>query len=146
MSNLTHQYAAMQHSPFLSGSAAKTSRVIELELKEDNLNAGDRFDFIQLPADAVVTNVYLAVDELDSDGTPAVTLDIKAEDVDGGNTTALETASTAGQAGGVVEASANLPILTMDKDYYLFVEVNAAPATAQEGNARLIVEWFRSRG
>src|SRR5690606_25689607 len=113
MSNLKHQYASMVHSPFLSGHAAKTARTIVLDVDEASLAASSRWDFLLLPADAVVTSVYLASDKLDTDDTPAVTLNVKVEDVDGGNAATLLAASSVGQAGGVVAANASLPVLTM---------------------------------
>lgn len=145
MATQTHQYASMQHSPFLSGSAGKTSRTIPLDIEAANLTAGSRFNFILLPPDAVVTNVYLAADELDVDATETLTLNIKAENEDGTETVTLLSASDVAQDGGVVEAGSNLPILTRDQNYYLFVDVQAGAEEAQEGNMRLLVEWFRSR-
>ena len=146
MSNLTHQYAAMQHSPFLSGHAAKTVRTVELDVTADNLIADARMYFLRLPADAVVTDVYLIADELDVDGTPALLLDVIAEDESGSNSETLLANSDVGQAGGVAAAGANLPVLTRDEDFYILVEVATAADEGTEGKVRLVVEWFRSRG
>lgn len=143
MSDLSHKYADMVHSPFLSGEGAKNVLVAELDIATENLADEARWDFFKLPSDAIVTDAYLYTTELDSATT--LTLNIETEDEDGGGTTELLSADTVGQSGGWVAADSNLPILTDSKDYFVFVTVEAAPGTAVAGTAKLVIEYFRAR-
>lgn len=145
MANLTHQYADQTRSPFLSGHGAKNILVAELDIAKEDLVASARWDFFKVPADAVVTAVYLHATELDKAST--LTLAIKKEDVKGQSAGTLLAADTVGQSGGWKAANSLLPLLTENEDFYIFVEVGAAPTTNNEqaGKVKLVVEYFRTR-
>jgi hypothetical protein len=79
-----------------------------------------------LPKGAIVLDVMVVVNDLDSNGAPAITLDVGY----GGDPDYFIAASTVGQAGGVARASALTaePLVLADNDT-IDVLVKAGPAT-----------------
>lgn len=160
MSNIVHQFAEkVTRSPFLGGLAGIEYRTIELDITEENLNVDDEWHFLKLPTDVIIVDVFLGVDDLDSNGAATLTLDVG---IDGGSE--FLTADTTAQTGGFVAATGGLPVLPADapsdwvtggvegdgpflgeEGQVLTATVAAAPATAEEGKAVLTVGYCRTR-
>jgi hypothetical protein len=103
-----------------------------------------------LPAGCVPVHMILDSDDLDTDGSPAVTLDVglmsgDAGDPDSGGsrTCGAEffSASTLGQAGGVAEPSLKgaYRITKSEVDRGIGLKISAAPDAAQAGTVGLTV-------
>ena len=96
-----------------------------------------------LPKGAVVYDVMLAVTDLDTNGTPTITLDVGY----GGDVDYFIAASTVGQAGGVARASAVTAAtpLSLTVNDTIDVLVKAGPATgATSGTVTLVVHYVMS--
>lgn len=151
MSNVTSQWAKStgitgdsvdyRHSSIAVGRSGRGETRVKLDIGTDNLGAGDKWNFIRLPDDAIIEDIYLEVDDLDSNGTPALTLLVKSDD--GTTETTHLAADTVGQAGGIVQANTSLPRLGGDAAITVFAEVGTAAATAQAGSATLVVQHTR---
>jgi hypothetical protein len=93
-----------------------------------------------LPKGAVVYDVVLAVTDLDTGGSPAITLDVGY----GADPDYFIAASTAGQAGGIARAAAvtaSVPLVLTTNDT-IDVLVKAGPATgATSGKVTLVVHY-----
>ena len=105
------------------------------------LALNDVVQMVKVPAGAIVSNVVLATDDLDTNGTPAIVLDVG----DGGDTDRYIDGSTVGQAGGITDSS-NLAIngigYTYSVEDTIDVLVQVAPATgATSGTIKLIVSY-----
>jgi hypothetical protein len=105
------------------------------------LALNDVVQMVKVPAGAIVSNVVLATDDLDTNGTPAIVLDVG----DGGDTDRYIDGSTVGQAGGITDSS-NLAIdgigYTYSVEDTIDVLVQVAPATgATSGTIKLIVYY-----
>lgn len=151
MSDLTSLYAKStgitgddvdyRYNPLATGGSNGGEFIGKLDITTDNLGAGDVWNFIRLPDDALIEDIYLEVDDLDSDGTPALTLLIKSDD--GTTETTHLSADDVGQAGGAVQADSGLPRFGGVAPITVFVEVGTAAATAQAGEATLVVKGTR---
>lgn len=90
------------------------------------LALNDTIQMFDLPKNARVMGGYLKSDDLDTNGSPAITLDVGIA----GNAQLFWAASTVAQAGGT-----DTTMATTGRDYYVtaktpvFVTVHAAPAT-----------------
>lgn len=102
----------------------------------DNLGAGDQHRIFRAAQDCFVSNFVLIADDLDSDGSPTITLDVGTDTDDD----EFIAASTVGQGGGTeltntastgTATEAGFPLSEGD---YVIISVNAAAATAQAGN------------
>jgi hypothetical protein len=105
------------------------------------LALNDVIQMVKVPNGAVVSNVVLATDDLDTHGTPTIVLDVG----DGGDTDRYIDGATVGQAGGVTDSS-NLAIGGIGYEYTdedtIDILVQAAPATgATSGTLKLIVHY-----
>lgn len=105
------------------------------------LALNDVVQMVKVPAGAIVSNVVLSTDDLDTNGTPAIVLDVG----DGGDTDRYIDGSTVGQAGGTTDSSSlaigGLGYTYTDEDT-VDVLVQAAPATgASSGTIKLIVSY-----
>ena len=105
------------------------------------LALNDVVQMVKVPAGAIVSNVVLATDDLDTNGTPAIVLDVG----DGGDTDRYIDGSTVGQAGGITDSS-NLAIdgigYTYSVEDTIDGLVQVAPATgATSGTIKLIVSY-----
>jgi len=143
MADLISNLADQNYTGFLSGSAVAETRIINLDVGVDNLADDAKWRFLRVPANTIILSAHIEVSDLDSGGSPALTLDLEAEDVDGGNTTTLLNNSTAGQAGGSDSADTALPLFGLAKDFYIQARVETVPATAAAGTAKLVVQYIR---
>ena len=111
-----------------------------MNITADNLGAGDFWNFARLPADAVIDDVFLTVDDLD-DGT-ALNVMLEADD---GTTDSdlLSVKSNVGQAGGTVFGNNNLPYIGGDKEVEVRCHVIDAAGTPKAGEATLTVHFSR---
>lgn len=105
------------------------------------LALNDVVQMVKVPAGAIVSNVVLATDDLDTGGTPAIVLDVG----DGGDADRYIDGSTVGQTGGITDSS-NLAIdgigYTYSVEDTIDVLVQVAPAAgATSGTIKLIVSY-----
>lgn len=130
-----------------AGDVVLNDCYIDVTAAQLTLNA--MFDVGILPAGHIPVAVTLNPDDIDSNGTPLVTLDVGILTGTPGDTTSDRTcgseflaASTVGQGG--TEASATMEALraVTPVDYHrsIGVKVAAAPATAAAGRIRLRVQ------
>jgi hypothetical protein len=112
---------------------------IQLSIGTDNLGAGDLWKFIKLSKNTEVRAASLTVTDLDTNGSPAITLDL-GYDLDAGtdDDDYWLANSTIGQAGGTAASTANT--FRPTDDYMVQVKVEAAAATAAAGTATLELE------
>lgn len=100
----------------------------------------DVIQMCRVPAGARITNVILKTADLDSGGSPSITLDVG----DTGDTDRLIAAATIGQAGGTSSAlvSSTGQFYQYTAETIISVLVHAAPATsATTGDIELLVEY-----
>jgi hypothetical protein len=97
-----------------------------------------------LQAGSTVVDVTLVTTDLDTNGTPTITLDVGY----GGDADYFIAASTIGQAGGIARASAaTAQPLTLESNDTIDVTVHAAPATgATTGTVTLSVFFLPAFG
>lgn len=99
----------------------------------------DVIEMVRLPKGATVVDCILVVDDLDSDGSPAITLDVGYGD----NDDYFIAANTVGQAGGLVRASAATAFpLTLTAEDTIDVHVDTAPAAGGTGTITLTVMYL----
>lgn len=98
----------------------------------------------KLQAGSTIVDVILAAPKLDTNATPAITLDVGTGDAP----QYFIAASTVGQAGGIARASAaTAQPLTLTKDDTVDVTVHAAPGTgATTGTVTLTVFFLPANG
>lgn len=152
MTTFTHQYAEGNvRTPFNKGKEFISAT---LSLTAAEVANGNILEFFRLPINAIVTDAYLKVDQLDTDGTATLTIDVGHD----GDTDAFVDGSTLAQTGGTVQLTTNLPLLPRDptdptqndNDPYTIEEgtvVSArfatAAATAAAGDVTLAIEFTR---
>ena len=103
------------------------------------LIVNDIIEMVRVPKNATVVDVILVTDDLDSDGTPAITLDVGY----GGNYDYFIAASTVGQAGGVARmAAATAFPLTLTEEDTIDVHVDTAPDAGGTGTITLTVMYL----
>lgn len=151
MSNVTSQWAKAtgitgdavdyRYNPLATGGSNGGEARVKLDISTDNLADGDEWHFIRLPADALIEEIYLETDQLDTDGSAALTLLVKSDD--GTTETTHLTADDVAQDGGRVQAAANLPRLGGVAPITVYVEVGTTAATAAAGSATLVVKGTR---
>lgn len=121
---------------------AGTVKVIDsgsVALATGNLVLNDTHKLFQVKKGFCVTGVLLSADDLDSNGTPLVSLtlgDLADDD-------RFVAATTIGRTGGVTNTLASTGlgyVFTADTDVYL--KVTAAAATAQAGNVRAALTGY----
>lgn len=107
------------------------------------LAANDIIDLGPFPPDVTPFDVTLISEDLDSNGTPTITLSVgflndDKTDLDG---TAMIVASTVAQAGGLVRATTQTAYLTGDEPTYrrLGIKVVAGPATSSALSKKMLV-------
>jgi hypothetical protein len=79
----------------------------------------------------------LRTTDLDTNGTPLISLDVGFGDVDGVIDTAIISTATIGRTGGIVPADTAADEIYDVSGKYLIVDVAAAPATAAAGTITL---------
>lgn len=104
------------------------------------LAAADVVEMIRVPAGAIIYSVLLKVTDLDTNGTPTITLTVG----DGADTDRLVTSSTIGQAGGSTTTLASTGLLyTYTAEDTIDITVGTGPATgATTGTLELVVQYF----
>lgn len=101
---------------FATGSYALTAALV----------VDDIIQMVKVPAGATVFDILMKVPDLDTGGSPAITLDVGY----GGDDDYWVAASTAGQAGGLVRATAATAApLTFTSEDTIDIHVDTAPAT-----------------
>ena len=110
------------------------------EITTTELQLADKIRFGKVPAGAVYVSGYIATDDLDSNGSPTVNLEVgDDDDVDG-----LYDGTTVGQAAGVVVFNGtyitNRTAVTAEK--YIAVNLTAAAATAVAGTVRVVLYYY----
>lgn len=110
------------------------------EITADELQLADKIIFGRVPAGAVYVGGFLATDDLDSSGSPALVLDVGDDDdadglLDGTNT---------GQSAAVTQFNGayitNTKLTTAEKNIILTVQT--AAATAAAGTVRLVLYYY----
>lgn len=101
------------------------------------LVVNDVIQMVKVPAGATVLNVILQTDDLDTNGSPAIVLDVG----DGTNTDLYIDGSTIGQAGGIEYMNVNTALgNTYTSEDTIDILVQVAPATgATSGTLTLTV-------
>lgn len=122
------------------GRGSQAELKVKLDISADNLADGDLWKFVRLPADAVITNAFLTVGDLD-DGTD-LTVSIKC--TDGTTPDVLLPANAVAQAGGTVFASEGVPYIGADGPIEVFCEVEVSAGTPKAGEATLTVHFSRA--
>lgn len=98
----------------------------------------DPLEFFELPAGARVLSAVLEADDLDTGGSPSITLNIG----DAGSANRFFAASTVAQTGAAASATAATGILHRYTDRTLITGVAAAnAATGAAGNIRLAIMY-----
>lgn len=107
------------------------------EVATGELEAGDIINMGTVPSGAIFLFGHLSTDDLDSNGTPALTLKVGTSDDDDG----LLAANTVGQAGGTAAFDGQFMVdrTTTTEKTTVFLKVGTAAATAQAGTARLVL-------
>jgi len=97
----------------------------------------DTLGLFYVPKGATLKDFRLDSDDLDSNGSPAITLDVG----DSGSATRLMSASTIAQAGGRAYALTTAYGYQFPADTAIFATVHAAAATKQAGNLVATIEY-----
>lgn len=120
----------------------------EIDLATTDLTLNNIIEMGPLPGDCDLVDVILDADDLDSNGAPAITLDVGIMSGDFGVSAGARTcgaellsAVTTAQAGGVVRPTLKTAfrIARSHVDRGIGVKIGAAPATAQAGTLGLTV-------
>lgn len=110
------------------------------EVTTGELELADKIQFGKVPSGAIYVSGYLATDDLDSNGTPALVLDVgDDDDADG-----LLDGSTTGQAAGVTTFNGAYITnkTTVSAEKTISVTVQTAAATAAAGTVRLVLYYY----
>ena len=107
----------------------------------DGTAAGDVIQMIKVPAGARILDVILACDDVDTNGTPTIVLDVG----DGGDTDRFIDGSTVGQTGGVSRMNSAVGAdYTYTADDTIDIRLDAAAATKAAGDVHLTVLYSTS--
>lgn len=134
-------YAAGYSSSEFKGSGRQTCVLdVTHEIATTELQLADKIIFGRVPAGAVYLDGYLATDDLDSNGSPALVLDVgDDDDADG-----LLDGATTGQAAAVTAFNGtyitNRTVTSASKA--IAVTVQTAAATAVAGTVRLVLRYY----
>lgn len=134
--------------PFVTGDCAGDVVVNDyyIDLTAAQLVTGNMFDLGILPAGHVISNAILISDDIDTNATPAVTLDVGILSGTPGDATSDRTmddvifaASTVGQSGTAASASAKSAFIIKPTNDHrsIGLKVKQQPATAAAGRVRL---------
>lgn len=110
------------------------------EIQTTELQLADKIRFGKVPAGAIYVGGYIATDDLDSNGSPTLNLEVgDANDVDG-----LYDGTTVGQAAGI--ATFNGAYITnkttVSSETIIYLNVTAAAATAVAGTVRIVLYYY----
>jgi hypothetical protein len=139
----------------LNGASLVAVR-LQMTLSTANNVTGNIIDYLILPADCHLVDAILDTDDLDSNGSPAILLDVgvmtgsPGEDLDAAGAARtigaeIFSASTVAQAGGVVRPTLKTAfrIAPVAYDRSIGVKINTQSATAASGDIGLTLV-FRS--
>lgn len=100
---------------------------------------GDVFEMLRVPRNARITGCTLKSTDIDTNGTPTVTLTVG----DSGDTDRLITGSTIGRAGGTDSAlvSSTGQFYQYTTETVISVAISAGPATGAVGTLELAVKY-----
>lgn len=110
------------------------------EVTTAELELADVIQFGKVPSGAIYVGGYLATDDLDSNGTPALVLDVgDDDDADG-----LLDGTTTGQAAGITTFNGAYITnkTTVSAEKTISVTVETAAATAAAGTIRLVLYYY----
>lgn len=148
-------------TPAIAPTDASAITVVEtISLTAGQVVNGNVIELAVLPAGAVPISYVLALDDLDSNGTPTITTDfgiinsgetaVSTATADGGGK--WLTASTLSQAGGIALSTASKTtydvvksVTPTDTNRIVGIVIVSAVATAQAGKARLELTYASSR-
>ena len=150
MANVTHKYAqttgptgnatSYRYTPVGDADGGPSIVKATLNITTDNLTDGDLWNFMTLPEDFVIEDIYLEVSDMDG-GTD---LDIRVKANDGSTTTDISNAdATTAQAGGIHVPTNVLPLYGHAADVTVYVEVITTAGTPAAGTATMVVKGFR---
>lgn len=120
---------------------------------DTDLSVGDIIEMGALPANATVVDMVLDSDDLDSNGTPTLALDVGLmsgayQDADDARTCGNEfyAADTTAQAGGITRMSkqAGFRVAKTQADRGIGVKIETAAATFQAGTVTLLVTYVQA--
>lgn len=101
------------------------------------LAANDVIEMVKVPENAIIDEIILEASDLDTGGTPAITLDVG----DGSDTDRFIDGSTVGKNGGVDRLGASLGYKYTANDT-IDIKVATGPATgATTGTIKLLVQY-----
>lgn len=126
-------------APHVGGGAQKVS-VYKTYTFTAAPSAADVVEMVKVPSGAIVTNVVLGADDLDTNGSPTIVLDVG----DGSDTDRFIDGATSAQAGGTSAALAGTAGsfgYQYSSDDTIDITVQAGPATGATGTVRLLVEY-----
>lgn len=125
---------------YLPKGSEEACRRKTFEITTDELELADVIATMTIPKGALITDGYLATDDLDSNGTPLLTLEVGTTDDDDG----YLAANTVGRAGGLArfDGAELRDGTTLTADTRIDVKVGAAAATAQAGTVTLCVKYI----
>jgi hypothetical protein len=125
-STFTSNYAASTYPAAGHGMGNDLKAVTGSYALTAALVLDDIIQMVRVPAGATVLDVTLKVPDLDSHGSPAITLDVGY----GGDDDYWIVANTVGQAGGFIRASATTTVpLAFTSEDTIDIHVDTAPAT-----------------
>ena len=140
---ITGDASPYRWSGLATGRGSEAELTVEFDVTEDNLADGDKWYIATLPKDFVISDIIASVDQLDTDGSAALTLSLNAND--GTTTTSFTgTAETDGQTGGIFSGDQNLPLEGGADDIEVYFEVEASAGTAAAGKARATIRGTRT--
>lgn len=152
MALLQSGWATRQRNTAVSGCAgAEIAQMFTFTLPADALEAGDIIELGVLPGNNEISDAILIADQLDDDGSAAITLDVGVMSGEVGENDPARTcgdevfaASIVGQAGGIerVEQASAFTIEAVDKDRGIGVKIGTAAASQIEGaTLRLLLKY-----
>lgn len=149
MPNFASQFSTGKLATLTSPAAGVVvAQDLFIDVTAAQLVVGNIFDIGILPAGHAVTDFQLACDDLDSNGTPTLAVDVGIMSGTPGDVISARTSgneliagSAAAQAASLVRMSSQNPVklIAVGFDRSIGVKVTVAPATAAAGRLRLRV-------
>lgn len=139
MATITAASAAATVPVYQPPAATVAAKVGTIEATTGNLALNNIIEMVRVPPGATVLGVDLITDDLDSNGTPLIKLDVGDSD----DPDYYVAANTVAQAGGRVEASAATAFpKTYAAEATINVKIQTAAATVQAGTITLVVYYL----
>lgn len=132
----TYKSSRITNNEPARGNIAETSQYATVTLSANAAN-GDILEFFYIPQNATILGITLTSTDIDTGGSPTVTIDIG----DAGDTDRLIAASTIGRAGGqdqTLAAAGRLYKYTADT---LIRGTINSPATGATGTVTLVIDY-----